>query len=145
MSPAAERRLLQAAITVACLVPLAAGGAGVLSGPAMLKGVDSAPADLDSHLRYLSGLLLGLGIGFACCIPAIERRSALFRTLGAIAVLGGCARLLSALSVGLPGTGHVFGLAMELGTVPLLMLWQARVARRCPRTITAGTAPAQTR
>ncbi len=131
MRPAAERRLLQIAVAVACLVPLAAGGAGVLQGPAMLKGVDAAAADLDSHFRYLSGLLLGLGIGFACCIPAIEARGRLFRALGAIAVLGGLARLLSALQVGLPGSGHIFGLATELGTVPLLMLWQARVARRC--------------
>lgn len=132
MSPATERRLLQAAILIACLVPLLAGGAGVIAGPAMLKGIEpgGAPADLDSHFRYLSGLLLGLGLGFLYCVPAIERRTALFRTLGLIAVLGGLARLTSALTVGLPGTGHIFGLAMELGTVPLLLFWQARVARR---------------
>ncbi len=132
MSAAAERRLLQAAILLACLVPLLAGGAGVLGGPAMLAGIGpgEAGADLDSHFRYLSGLLLGLGLGFLFCVPAIERRTALFRALGLIAVLGGLARLLSALTVGLPGPGHLFGLAMELGTVPLLLLWQARIARR---------------
>jgi hypothetical protein len=130
MSPAAERRLLQAAVAIACLVPLSAGGAGVIEGPAMLRGVETAPVDLDSHFRYLSGLLLGIGIGFACCIPSIERRTLPFRTLGGLAVVGGFARLLSALDAGMPGAGHVFGLVMELGTVPLLMLWQGRVARR---------------
>jgi hypothetical protein len=127
-----ERRLLQIAIALACLVPLFAGGAGVLGGPAMVKGIAAGEAgiDLDSHFRYLSGLLLGIGIGFAACIPAIEHRTAIFRTLGLIVILGGFARLSLVPSVGLPGPGHVFGLAMELGTVPLLVLWQGRVARR---------------
>lgn len=127
-----ERRFLQAAILVACLVPLLAGGAGVVKGPAMLSGIDpgGASADLDSHFRYLSGLLLGMGIGFLFCVPAIEKRTAVFRALGLLAVLGGLARAYSALTSGLPGTGHIFGLVMELGTVPLLLLWQARVARR---------------
>jgi hypothetical protein len=131
MNPKVERRLLQAAVAIACLVPLTAGGAGVVEGPAMLRGVDAAPVDLDSHFRYLSGILLGIGIGFACCIPSIERRTLPFRTLGGLAVVGGFARLLSAVEAGTPGAGHVFGLVMELGTVPLLMLWQGRVARRC--------------
>ena len=132
MAPSTERRLLQAAILLACLVPLLAGGAGVATGPAMLKGIDagSASADLDSHFRYLSGLLLGIGLGFLYCVPAIETRTGIFRALGLIVLIGGLARLYSALTVGIPGPGHVFGLAMELGTVPALVLWQARVARR---------------
>ena len=132
MHRATERRLLQAAILLACLVPILAGGAGVATGPAMLSGIDpgGASADLDSHFRYLSGLLLGMGIGFVICVPAIERRTAVFRALGLLAVLGGLARLYSALTIGLPGSGHIFGLFMELGTVPLLLLWQGRVARR---------------
>lgn len=124
-----ERRLLQAAVALACLVPLATGAASVLRGPGVLDGTGPASADLDSHFRYLSGLLLGLGLAFASCIPAIERRTARFRLLGLIVVAGGLGRLASLAAVGLPGGGHVFGLAMELGIVPLLMLWQGRVAR----------------
>ena len=129
---AAERRLLQAAIALAALVPLTAGTLGMIQGPEFLRGVAPAPPiDLDSHFRYLSGLLAGIGLGFASCIPAIERQGARFRLLGLIVVLGGLARLGSLLGVGVPGPGHVFGLAMELAVVPLLMLWQARIARRC--------------
>jgi hypothetical protein len=127
-----ERRLLQAAVALACLVPLLAGGSGVLRGAAMIRGMGGgAPVDLDSHFRYLSGLLVGLGLALAWCVPSIERRTALFRALGLIVILGGLARLLGLVLDGAPGTGHVFGLAMELGIVPLLLLWQARVARRC--------------
>jgi hypothetical protein len=136
MAPEAERRCLQAAILVACLVPLLAGGAGVIVGPAMVAGIDpgEGPRDLDSHFRYLSGLLLGFGLCFLYCVPAIERRTAVFRALGLIVLLGGLARLYSATALGMPGPGHVFGLAMELGTVPALVLWQGRVARRFSRS-----------
>jgi hypothetical protein len=125
-----ERAFLQLAVGLACLVPLAAGGAGVLDSAAMVKGVEHPlPIDLDSHFRYLSGLLLGIGLAFAACIPTIERRGAAFRLLTFLAVVGGLARLGSLLVAGAPGTGHLFGLAMELGVVPALALWQARVER----------------
>jgi Domain of unknown function (DUF4345) len=124
-----ERRLLQAAVALGCVVPLLAGGAGMIEGPAFLRGVgNEAPADLDSHFRYLSGLLFAVGLAFASCIPAIEKRSARFRLLAFIVVIGGLGRLAGLVSTGLPGAGHLFGLAMELVTVPLLVLWQARVA-----------------
>ena len=61
------------------------------------------------------------------------QRGALLRIMGAIVLVGGLARLVSLVAVGLPGSGHRFGLAMELGIVPLVLLWQARVARRCRR------------
>jgi hypothetical protein len=130
MDPGPERRLLQVAVAIACLVPIAAGSAGMLRGPDMIGGVHGAtPTDLDSHFRYLSGLLLGIGIGFAGCIARIERKRALFGTLSGIVVAGGLARLVSLLAVGAPGAGHLFGLGMELGVVPLLLVWQRRVAR----------------
>ena len=124
-----ERRLLQAAVALGCLVPLLAGGTGMIGGPAFLRGVESGvPPDLDSHFRYLSGLLFAIGLAFASCIPGIERRTARFRLLALLVLVGGLGRLLGLVSSGMPGTGHVFGLAMELGAVPLLVLWQARVA-----------------
>lgn len=123
-----ERRLLQGVVALGCVVPLAAGGAGMIGGPAFLSGVDSGTApDLDSHFRYLSGLLFAIGLAFATCIPGIDRRTARFRLLALLVFVGGLGRLLGLVSSGMPGTGHVFGLAMELGAVPLLVLWQARV------------------
>lgn len=130
MTKDAEKRLLQVAVAIACLVPLLTGGGGVIEGPAMIRGVEPPVAvDLDSHFRYLSGLLLGLGLGFLACIPAIERRKTPFRALGLIVVVGGLGRLVSLLAIGAPSDGHRFGLAMELAVVPLLVLWQGRVAR----------------
>jgi hypothetical protein len=124
-----ERRLLQLTVAFGCVVPLLAGGAGIVHGPAFLHGVGpGVPADLDSHFRYLSGLLLAAGLGFASCISGIERKTARFRLLAFLVFVGGLGRLVSYSSVGAPGSGHVFGLGMELVAVPLLVWWQARVA-----------------
>ena len=131
MSPGAEKKALQIAAGIACLVPLSMGAASIIIGPSILSGIDDPPArDLDSHFRYLSGIFLMVGIAFASCVPGIERKTARFRLLGTMVVLGGLARAVSAMEYGLPSDGHRFGLVMELGIVPLLMIWQSRVARR---------------
>jgi hypothetical protein len=132
LNAAAERRLLQAVVAIGCLVPLAAGGAGILRGAAFLKGVhDPLPIDLGSHFRYLSGLLFGIGIGFAACIPGIERRGTMIRTLGLVVIVGGLGRLFALLHDGAPSIAHLAALAMELVATPILVLWQRRVARLC--------------
>jgi hypothetical protein len=124
-----ERRLLQATVAILCVVPLAAGGAGVLFGPGMIASVAGAPVALDSHFRYLSGLLLGLGLVFLSCVPSIERKTARFRLAAVPVVCGGLARAASLAVMGVPTPWHLVGLAIELGAVPLLLLWQARHAR----------------
>ena len=125
-----ERRLLQIAVAIACIVPLSVGFESLVEGVQVIRGVDAPSLDLDSHFRYLSGLLFGIGLAFLSCIPRIEAKGPLFRMLALIVVIGGLGRLVSAIDLGLPGRGHIFGLAMELGVVPLLALWQAGYARR---------------
>ncbi len=125
-----ERRLLQAVVAVACLLPLLVGGQGILYGPAPFGHLAEVPRDLDSHFRYISGIFFATGIGFASCIPRIETKGPRFRLLGGLIVIGGLARLVSLIDVGVPSPGHVLGLGMETVVVPLLMLWQWRLSRR---------------
>ena len=127
-----EKRLLQIVVAIACLVPLTVGGQSILHGPGGIGRLRNVPVDLDSHFRYISGIFFGVGVAFVTCIPAIERKGARFRLLGALVVAGGLGRLISLLAVGVPSRGHLFGLAMELGVVPLLMLWQRRVEVTSP-------------
>lgn len=129
MTRGAERRLLQAVVALLCLIPLSTASVGILRGAEWLAH-DAVRADLDSHFRYLSGVFLGMALGFASCIPAIERQGARFRLLGMMVVIGGLARAWSLLSVGAPPTGHLVGLCVELGAVPLVVLWQASLQRR---------------
>lgn len=132
MNRQAEKRLLQAVIVLLCLSPLVIGGMGVALGPgqfgAALRG--EGAGDLASHYRYLSGIFLGVGLMALSCVPRIEAKGARFRWVVALVVCGGLARLYGIAVEGWPSAGHVAGLAIELGAVPLLGLWQARVARR---------------
>lgn len=124
-----EKRALQFAVTLACVVPLLGGGGGVVFGPGMLNGPTVWPADADSHFRYLSGLLLAIGLIFLASVPGIERHGGRVRLLTLLVVLGGLARLLSLLAVGQPSPVMLAALAMELAVTPALAVWQARVAR----------------
>jgi hypothetical protein len=124
-----ERRALQIVVALASLIPISAGAAGVVLGPGLVDET-GAPIAADSHFRYLSGLLLGIGLAFVTTIPRIEAQKARFSTLAAIVVIGGLARLLSLLLLGYPDRPMTVALVMELVVTPLLALWQGRVARR---------------
>jgi hypothetical protein len=124
-----EKRLLQIVVAILALTPVLTGLAGVVIGPSFLGVEQPWPADLDSHFRFLSGIFLLLGLAWYSCIPAIEAKTARFRFLGALTFTGGIARLLSLFLAGPPSAGHLAGLCVELGAVPLLVLWQARISR----------------
>jgi hypothetical protein len=122
-----ERLALQFSMGIAGAVPVAAGGAGVIWGAAAFGGWPGAGAD--SHTRYLSGLLLAIGLVYWGCAPAVERRGGTIRLLTLLVAVGGLARLAGVIFAGDPGPIR-WALVMELGVAPLLCLWQARIARR---------------
>lgn len=123
-----ERRLLQIVIAAAALVPVTAGAAGVILGGGFL----GLPFKLmaDSHIRYLSGLLLGIGMMFWALIPRVESSSAQFSALTFLVFVGGLARLFGLIAAhAVPEYGVGLALAMELIVTPTVWLWQRRVAR----------------
>jgi hypothetical protein len=130
VTPTAEKRLMQAVMCTVLLLPASAVIPSLVSGPEFLGHPPVIPNDLDSHFRYVSGVFPGVLVLIAACIPAIERRGPRFRMLGGVIVLGGLCRLASLLLVGMPSAGHQIGLMVEIGVMPLLMLWQARLAHR---------------
>jgi len=124
-----NKRLLQAVVAVLALIPTLSGAAGVLLGPDFLRLDPPWPADLDSHFRFLSGVFVAVGLGFYSCVSRIEAKIGRFQMLAALVFVGGLARLWSFVLVGAPSAGHLIGLVMELAVVPLLVLWQAHLAR----------------
>jgi hypothetical protein len=121
-----ERRALQGAILLPGCVPVLAGLAGAVLGAQAFGAWPGRGAD--SHARYLSGLLLGIGLLYWSAVPWIERRTGMVRLLTAIVVCGGLARLAGVFLAGDPG-GMGWALIMELLVAPALCLWQARVAK----------------
>jgi Domain of unknown function (DUF4345) len=124
-----QRRALQIAVALAGLVPVSAGALGALR-PELLHLM--GPPHALTHAAYLSGLLLGLGLGFWSLIPTIERQSHAVSLLTALVVLGGLARALAALQLGAWGLPVVLPLIMELGITPALWAWQRRVSKNTP-------------
>jgi hypothetical protein len=131
-----EKLVLQIVVAVACLVPIGAGLAGVLDGPRLFADDISGVTDLDSQFRYLSGLLLAVGLFYAANVARIEKNTHNILLLTGIVVIGGLGRAAAALSRGLPSHGTAAALAMELVVVPAIALWQLRIARqaRCQGT-----------
>lgn len=119
-----EKRALQLAVLLACAVPISAGSYG------MATGFNITGIDMSSHMRYLSGLLLGIGFGFISAIPDIEYKSTRFRLLTGIVVMGGLGRLIGVWMDGMPGPAMQFALVMELIITPSLYLWQRKLSRR---------------
>jgi hypothetical protein len=123
-----ERRALQIMILLAGIVPVYGGAVGVLRGSRAFG--DWSGVAGDSQTRYLSGLLLGLGLVFWACVPTIEKRGTIIRALAFLVIVGGLARLGGILFAGDSGRLD-WALGMELAVTPALVLWQARIAARC--------------
>lgn len=123
-----ERRLLQRAVAIGGLVPVSAGLYGVLFGGG-LTGETGLSVSGDSHFRYLSGLLLGIGLVAWSCVPAIAERTGRLQILTLIVVVGGLGRLAGLALTGVPSLAMLGALVMELAVTPAICLWQMRVAR----------------
>jgi hypothetical protein len=72
-------------------------------------------------------------------LPKPEERLAPLRIACAGVFLGGVGRLVSMAALGAPSDATmVAGVALEMGVVPLLLLWQARLAGRSRESATAS-------
>ena len=84
----------------------------------------------DSHVRYLSGLLMAIGLGYWSTVPRIDAQGPRFRLLTALVLAGGCARLYAVTRFGLPATGMQTGLVLELFVTPGLAIWREALERK---------------
>ena len=126
--PIMTKTLLQVAIILFGCVPVFAGGVGAFFG-ADIFGFSMNAEAVNSHFRYLSGLLLGIGLTFWSMVPKIEDKGDIFRSLTLIVFLGGLIRLVAATFYGSWTYGVIFALIMELVITPALCLGQMYVSK----------------
>lgn len=119
--PGTSRRLLQLAVLLAAMVPVTAGA---------WLAVDPHAGELGNHMRYLSGLLLAIGIAFWTTLPGIEAKRQRFGLLTALVATGGLCRLIGVASGDPLSAPTVAALIMELAVTPLLFAWQRNLAAR---------------
>jgi len=123
-----ERKLLQQSVAIVATLPVAIGLYGVLFGQALTG--DAVSISAESHFRFLSGLLLGIGLCFWSTLPSIEEKTGRFRLLTLLVVIGGLGRLAGLALTGLPSLFMIGGMIIELIVTPFLCLWQTRIANR---------------
>src|SRR5207247_11188867 len=95
-----------------------AGIAGVAYGLRIFDGHAGVSRDGDSQVRYLSGLLVAIGLGFWSTVPRIDVQGARFRLLTTLVLIGGFARLYALARSGLPAASMLAGLGLELFITP---------------------------
>ena len=114
------------------------GTVPVITGLVQLMGIHdplyaslNLPADatLDSNMRFLAGVWLGLGLASLWLVPRITEETVLFRVLWLMIFLGGIGRVVSMASVGLPLTPFIAFTALEILGAPLFVYWQHKVGQ----------------
>jgi hypothetical protein len=118
-----ERRALQVSIAIAALLPVVGGLWGIVQDT-------PGSAWAGNHHRYLSGLLLAIGLGYWSTLQNIETMGARMKLLTGLVVIGGLARLLGVALGDATTVRVIVALAMELVVAPLLCLWHAHVTSR---------------
>lgn len=96
-------------------------------GPASIPGSVPVNATMDSEDRFYATLFLGFGAALIWASRDLAARRGAFFALLAIFFLGGIARIISALAVGLPHPLFQWLAGVELTLPPLLWAWHRAV------------------
>ena len=126
-----SRKKLQIATAILAAVPILTGAFAMMGVDDPLFSSLGLPKDatLDSQLRFLGGVWMGLGLAAAALILRIEKQTDLFRALWGMIFLGGVGRLLSLMMVGVPWPPFIGFTVLEVVGAPLFVWWQSRVAQ----------------
>ena len=139
LAPDGGRRALQITLGVLAGIPFASGLAGVLAGPAALPADRSTVGpNLDNEYRYAHAFWFAAAPMLWSTLPRVEQDAPLLRAVCGGVALGGLARVLSWRVAGRPHPVFVVSTAVELA-VPVLLLWQRRVARLTGGSRAGGT------
>ena len=101
-------------------------------GPSSIPGSVPVNATMDSEDRFYSTLFLGFGAALVWCARQLDERRGVFFALLAVFFLGGIARIISALQVGLPNLLFQTLGIVELVLPILLFFWHRQVHGELP-------------
>ena len=130
-----EVRLFQIVVGTVLVIPLVAGTTGAfggLDGMAALFGENRdaalAPA-LRNHLRAICWMFAAFAPLVVWSLARMKERAGAFRIVIGFAFVAGFARLLGRFVDGDPGPIATLFTVLELGLMPVLVGWHARLIR----------------
>lgn len=128
-------RLLQGLTGVLALIPILTGAITMMGVHDPLYAALDLPGNplLDSNLRFLGGVWLGLGLAAFWMVPRLHAQTVLFRVVWGAIFIGGLGRLLSMLVVGWPPAPLIAFTVLEIVGAPLFVAWHARGVNPLPR------------
>ena len=128
-------RLLQGLTGVLALIPILTGAITMMGVHDPLYAALDLPGNplLDSNLRFLGGVWLGLGLAAFWMVPRLRAQTVLFRVVWGAIFIGGLGRLLSMLVVGWPPAPCIAFTVLEIVGAPLFVAWHARGVNPLPR------------
>jgi Domain of unknown function (DUF4345) len=124
------RRVLSFLVLIFGMVCCLIACAHIAAGPAAIFGSIPVNATMDSEDRFYATLFLAWGAAMIYCSRHLAARQTLFGVLLFIFFLGGVARIISALLVGLPNALFMFLGSLELVLPPVLWLWHRAIENR---------------
>jgi Domain of unknown function (DUF4345) len=122
------RRSLQITLLILSIIPFVFGLTGVIFGTGRFLDDAAIVPQLDNQFRYLSGIYLLVSFFIWWMVPTIERHGTLIRIMALVLFIGGLARAVSWATVSQPPFFQIGAMILDL-SMPLLAIWQAKVAR----------------
>jgi hypothetical protein len=116
------RRGLEAFIILFGLVCCAIALTHIGLGPRSIPGSIPGNATMDSEDRFYATLFLGFGGTLIWCARDLKARAQTLRALMLVFLLGGVARIISAVAVGPPAPLFIFLGGLELVLPPVILL-----------------------
>jgi Domain of unknown function (DUF4345) len=111
------------------LVAIGTGLFDLTTGIDGLPGESAASGTAESEFRFLNVFWIGYGAALLRVAPRAALETWAVRTLMALLFAAGLARVLAWVAVGRPDDLFVALMVIELVVPPLVVLWQARLAR----------------
>lgn len=135
MKRRSSRKLLQITLGLCALAPIFTGLLGMsgIDNPIYPEAQKPVGVLLDSNLRFLNGLSVGIGVYTLYIVPTIGNRAAELRVICLAMFFAAIGRLISVASYGWPPLPFNVFLFVELLTPPLFVFWQSRIATCRPK------------
>jgi Domain of unknown function (DUF4345) len=112
-------------------IPFASGLMGMVMGPKTLPGDSSeVMPTLDSEYRFINAFWFSIAPIIWSTLPRVEKETTKLRLIMGIVFAGGLARLVSWRRTGRPHPVFLGAIAIELVGMPIMAVWQNRLAAR---------------